>query len=143
MNHPAQVVRMTCADISHCPPCKRTARNYGVRFATLLRSQTTVCWKRVGGRAVTLSLEMDYAGQKLAEQLNFYILIGLAVIALCAGYIAGSFGLLVKIYAAGLLLDAALVVPDWRWLNKEPLQWLPPLDDQVHEIEQIKGKRKS
>jgi signal peptidase complex subunit 1 len=92
---------------------------------------------------VILSLGMDYAGQKLAEQLNFYILIGFAVIALCAGYIAGSFGLLVKIYAAGLLLDAALVVPDWPWLNKEPLQWLSPVDDQANEIEQIKGKRKS
>ena len=86
---------------------------------------------------------MDYAGQKLAEQLNFYILIGFAVIALCTGYIAGSFGLLVKVYAVGLLLDAALVVPDWSWLNKEPLRWLPPADDQAHEPEQIKGKRKS
>ena len=114
-----------------------------MRCATLLRSRTTVCRKRVGDRAVTLSGGMDYAGQKLAEQLNFYILIGFAVIALCTGYIAGSFGLLVKIYAVGLLLDATLVVPDWSWLNKEPLRWLPPADDQAHEPEQIKGKRKS
>ena len=78
--------------------------------------------------APSVSEGMDYTGQKLAEQLNFYILIGFALIALGAGYLAGSFGLLVKIYTAGLLLDAVLVVPDWPWLNKEPLRWLPPRD---------------
>ena len=69
---------------------------------------------------------MDFAGQKLVEQLNLYILIGFAFVAFAVGYSTGNFGLLVKIYAAGLLLDAALIVPDWPWLNKHPLTWLPP-----------------
>ena len=86
---------------------------------------------------------MDYAGQKLAEQLNFYILAGFALIAFIAGYVAGSFGLLVKVYAAGLLLDAALVVPDWPWLNKHPLQWLPPAHDPSEQSAPEKGKRRS
>ncbi len=94
-------------------------------------------------RVVALGQDMDYAGQELAEQLNFYILVGFALIALGVGYVAGSFGLLVKIYAAGLLLDAALTVPDWPWLNKAPLQWLPPTDDQSQELERIKGKRRA
>ena len=83
---------------------------------------------------------MDYAGQKLAEQINFYILILFAILAFGAGYAAGSFALLVKIYTAGLLLDAALVVPDWPWLNKRPLEWLPPFDDQSRKIGEMKGK---
>ena len=90
-----------------------------------------------------LERDMDFAGQKLAEQLNFYILISFAIIALGAGYASGSFGLLVKIYVAGLLLDAAVVVPDWPWLNKEPLQWLPAVADQSRENQQTNGKRRT
>ena len=73
---------------------------------------------------------MDFAGQKLVEHLNFYILVASAFLAFVVGYASGSFSLLVKIYASGLLLDAALVVPDWPWLNKHPLEWLPPKTDQ-------------
>ena len=72
---------------------------------------------------------MDYAGQKLVEQINFYILLSFAFIAFVVGYLSGSFSLLVKIYASGLLLDAAIIVPDWPWLNKKPLTWLPPSHD--------------
>ena len=75
---------------------------------------------------------MDFAGQRLVEHLNFYILIAFAFLAFIVGYASGSFSLLVKIYASGLLLDAALVVPDWPWLNKHPLKWLPPKIDQQH-----------
>lgn len=75
---------------------------------------------------------MDYAGQKVVEHLNFYILVASAFIAFLVGYGSGSFSLLVKIYASGLLLDAALVVPNWPWLNKHPLEWLPPKNEQKH-----------
>ena len=68
---------------------------------------------------------MDFVGQKFAEQLNFYLLIVFALIASSVGYLTGSFSLLVKIYASGLLLDAVVVVPDWPWFNKHPLKWLP------------------
>lgn len=73
---------------------------------------------------------MDFAGQKAAEHLNFYILLCFAIVAFLVGYLSGSFSLLVKIYAAGLLLDAILIVPDWPWLNTHPLKWLPPTSDQ-------------
>lgn len=91
---------------------------------------------------------MDYAGQKLAEQLNFYILLIFGLVAFTAGYATGSFGLLMKIYAGGLVLDAAVVVPDWPWLNKQPLQWLPALksdqvEDEVRKLQQPKGKKRS
>ena len=84
---------------------------------------------------------MDYAGQKLAEQINFYILTLFAIVAFGAGYAAGSFALLVKIYVAGLLVDAALVLPDWPWLNQKPLQWLPAAENRVQDSEKVKGKR--
>lgn len=74
---------------------------------------------------------MDFAGQKIVEQLNFYLLVLFAFLAFVVGYVSGSFSLLVKIYASGLLLDAALVIPDWPWLNKHPLKWLPPKTDQA------------
>ena len=73
---------------------------------------------------------MDFAGQKVVEHLNFYILVASAFLAFVVGYVSGSFSLLVKIYAFGLLLDAAFVVPNWPWLNKHPLEWLPPKIDQ-------------
>ena len=92
---------------------------------------------------------MDYAGQKLAEQLNLYILVIFAVVAFIAGYVTGSFGLLMKIYAVGLVLDAALIVPDWPWLNKQPLQWLPalkedqPIENEIQTLRQSHGKKRS
>lgn len=92
---------------------------------------------------------MDYAGQKLAEQLNLYILVIFAVLAFIAGYATGSFGLLMKIYAVGLVIDAALIVPDWPWLNKEPLQWLPALKEdqagtsEIPKVQQTHGKKRN
>ena len=79
-----------------------------------------------------VQVRMDFAGQKVVEHLNFYILVIFAVLAFVVGYVSGSFSLLVKIYASGLLLDAALVIPDWPWLNKQPLRWLPPKSDQTN-----------
>lgn len=92
---------------------------------------------------------MDYAGQKLAEQLNLYILLVFALVAFIAGCVMGSFGLLMKIYAVGLVLDAALIVPDWPWLNKQPLQWLPAykedqaVENEIQMLRQNHGKKRS
>lgn len=87
---------------------------------------------------------MDYAGQRLAEQLNLYILLIFAIIAFVVGYLTSSFALLMKIYSVGLLLDAALVVPNWPWLNKHPLQWLPPLkEDETKNTQLTSSKKRS
>ena len=38
---------------------------------------------------------MDFAGQKVVEHLNFYILVASAFLAFVVGYLSGSFSLLV------------------------------------------------
>lgn len=71
---------------------------------------------------------MDFQGQKLAEQLLVRLLIAFAAVGFLAGYAMGDFALMSYINAAGLLLTTVLVVPDWPMFNKQPLNWLPPLN---------------
>lgn len=106
-----------------------------------LRQQGRLPYRCVCALESATKQGMDYAGQKLAEQINLYILAVFAILAFGAGYAASSFALLLKIYAAGLLLDAILVLPDWPWFNREPLQWLPAKDPQIKELEKLEGKR--
>lgn len=71
---------------------------------------------------------MDFEGQKLAELIMYRLLIAFAALGFLAGYAAGSFKLMAQINAAGLALTLLLVVPDWPWFNRHPLNWLPPLN---------------
>ena len=43
------------------------------------------------------------------------------------GYVLGSFQLMAIINAVGLAFTLLLVVPDWPWFSRHPLEWLPPL----------------
>lgn len=71
---------------------------------------------------------MDFEGQKLAEALLYRLLVLFAAIGFLAGYAAGSFQLMVLINAAGLALTLLAVVPNWPFFNRNPLNWLPPLN---------------
>lgn len=70
---------------------------------------------------------MDFQGQKLAEQLLFYILIIFATISFVVGYAMKDFSLMTKINGVGLFVTVVAVLPDWPWYNKHPLRWLPAL----------------
>jgi signal peptidase complex subunit 1 len=71
---------------------------------------------------------MDFQGQKQAEQLIYRLLVVFAVAGFVAGYVLSSFDLMVYINAAGLGLTVLLVVPNWPFFNRNPLNWLPPLN---------------
>lgn len=55
------------------------------------------------------------------------LLIAFAVVGFLVGYATGNFSLLVYINAVGLAVTLALVVPDWPFFRRHPLNWLPPL----------------
>jgi signal peptidase complex subunit 1 len=71
---------------------------------------------------------MDFIGQKHAEQLVLYIVVFFAFISFLAGFSQGDFMLMVYINFAGLPVALLAVLPDWPWLNKNPVKWLPPLE---------------
>lgn len=69
---------------------------------------------------------MDFAGQKLAEQIIAYIFLIAAVGGFLAGYLLGSFQVMAYAMAVGLVLTSLAVLPDWPWYNRNKVTWLPP-----------------
>ncbi|XP_024372774.1 signal peptidase complex subunit 1 [Physcomitrium patens] len=70
---------------------------------------------------------MDWEGQRLAEQLMQYFLLGSAVVAFIVGYVLGSFTFMLYIYLAGVVVTFIVTVPDWPFFNRHPLTWLEPM----------------
>ncbi|XP_067424174.1 signal peptidase complex subunit 1 [Emydura macquarii macquarii] len=69
--------------------------------------------------------QMDYKGQKLAEQIFQGIILVSAVIGFIYGYIAEQFGWTVYIVMAGFALSCLLTLPPWPMYRRNPLKWLP------------------
>ncbi|CAI9761700.1 unnamed protein product [Fraxinus pennsylvanica] len=67
---------------------------------------------------------MDWQGQKLAEHLMQLPLVLFAVLAFITGYVLGSFQTMLLIYAAGVILTSLIMVPNWPFFNRHPLNWL-------------------
>ncbi|XP_065875111.1 signal peptidase complex subunit 1-like [Euphorbia lathyris] len=89
---------------------------------------------------------MDWQGQKLSEQLMQILLIVFAVVAFAAGYLLGSFQLMIQIYAAGVVLTTLVTIPDWPWFNHHHLVWLDSSEAEKHPKPQpqpVHSKKKS
>jgi signal peptidase complex subunit 1 len=69
---------------------------------------------------------MDFEGQRRAEQHLLRALLLFGLVGFVAGYVTGSFRLMVHVCAAGLVFSLLMVVPDWGWYNRHPVPWLPP-----------------
>ncbi|KAL5760171.1 hypothetical protein ACOSP7_018673 [Xanthoceras sorbifolium] len=80
---------------------------------------------------------MDWQGQKLAEQLMQILLLAFAVVALGAGYVLGSFQMMVLVYASGVVLTTLITVPNWPFFNRNPLKWLDPSVAEKHPKPQL------
>ncbi|KAJ4974080.1 hypothetical protein NE237_007254 [Protea cynaroides] len=78
------------------------------------------------------TFEMDWQGQKLAEQLMQIMLVAFAAVAFITGYIMGSFQMMLIIYAAGVVLTTLITVPNWPFFNRHPLKWLDPIETERH-----------
>ncbi|XP_053890860.1 signal peptidase complex subunit 1 [Malaclemys terrapin pileata] len=73
----------------------------------------------------SIPTQMDYKGQKLAEQIFQGIILVSAVIGFIYGYIAEQFGWTVYIVMAGFALSCLLTLPPWPMYRRNPLKWLP------------------
>ena len=76
--------------------------------------------------------EMDWQGQKLAEQLMQILLLAFAVVSFGTGYVLGSFQMMMLIYAGGVVLTTLVTVPNWPFFNRHPLKWLDPSEAEKH-----------
>ena len=57
--------------------------------------------------------------------MQYLIIIG-AIVAFIVGYVLQSFALMVYIHFGVTAFVFLLVVPDWPFYNRHPLQWLEP-----------------
>ncbi|XP_010303672.2 signal peptidase complex subunit 1 [Balearica regulorum gibbericeps] len=73
----------------------------------------------------SIPTEMDYKGQKLAEQIFQGIILVSAIIGFIYGYITEQFGWTVYIVMAGIALSCLLTLPPWPMYRRNPLRWLP------------------
>ena len=69
---------------------------------------------------------MDWQGQKLAEEIMQWGVLAAAIVAFLFGYFTSSFQIMLIVYGILTLIVLILVVPDWGFFNKNPLQWLDP-----------------
>ncbi|XP_020030840.2 signal peptidase complex subunit 1 [Castor canadensis] len=72
--------------------------------------------------------QMDYKGQKLAEQMFQGIILFSAIVGFIYGYVAEQFGWTVYIVMAGFAFSCLLTLPPWPIYRRHPLKWLPVQD---------------
>ncbi|XP_072203752.1 signal peptidase complex subunit 1 [Excalfactoria chinensis] len=73
----------------------------------------------------SIPTQMDYKGQKLAEQIFQGVILVSAAIGFIYGYITEQFGWTVCIVMAGFALSCLLTLPPWPMYRRNPLKWLP------------------
>lgn len=76
----------------------------------------------------SLPTQMDYKGQKLAEQMFQGIILFSAIVGFIYGYVAEQFGWTVYIVMAGFAFSCLLTLPPWPIYRRHPLKWLPVQD---------------
>ncbi|XP_006090898.1 signal peptidase complex subunit 1 isoform X1 [Myotis lucifugus] len=76
----------------------------------------------------SLPTQMDYKGQKLAEQMFQGIILFSAIVGFIYGYVAEQFGWTVYIVMAGFVFSCLLTLPPWPIYRRHPLKWLPVQD---------------
>ncbi|KAI5174462.1 Signal Peptidase Complex Subunit 1 [Manis pentadactyla] len=76
----------------------------------------------------SLPTQMDYKGQKLAEQMFQGIILFSAIVGFIYGYVTEQFGWTVYIVMAGFAFSCLLTLPPWPIYRRHPLKWLPVQD---------------
>lgn len=66
---------------------------------------------------------MDFKGQQLAEMLFKLIMWAFAVVGFAVGFWVGSFYITFFISLLGAIVAAFVVVPEWGFLNKNPIKF--------------------
>ncbi|XP_075431117.1 signal peptidase complex subunit 1 [Ascaphus truei] len=86
--------------------------------------------------------QMDYKGQKLAEQIFQGIILFSAIVGFIYGYLIEQFGWTVYIVIAGFAVSCLLTLPPWPMYRRNPLKWLPAQDSGTDEKKQLDKKSK-
>ena len=93
------------------------------------------------------NFQMDWQGQKVAEQLMQIMLLAFAVVGFLTGYVLGSFQMMMLVYASGVVLTTLVTVPKWPFFNRHPLKWLDQSEAEKHPKPQrqqaVNSKKKS
>ncbi|KAM8781531.1 LOW QUALITY PROTEIN: signal peptidase complex subunit 1-like [Rhynchonycteris naso] len=84
-------------------------------------------WTVMLGHLSSLPRQMDYKGQKLAEQMFQGIILFSAIVGFICGYVA-EFRWTVYIVMAGFAFLCLLTLPPWPIYRRHPLKWLPVQD---------------
>jgi signal peptidase complex subunit 1 len=88
---------------------------------------------------------MDYQGQKLSENLFYYIIILFGSVGWIYGYILQDFTYVFYSWSVGVAISMVLCVPDWPIYNKNPIKWLECIpdrsDDSDCEEEEVETKK--
>ncbi|XP_078518034.1 signal peptidase complex subunit 1 [Lissotriton helveticus] len=92
------------------------------------------------GLLSAIPTQMDYKGQKLAEQIFQGIIVVSAVIGFGYGYMIEQFGWTVYIVMAGFALSCLLTLPPWPMYRRNPLKWLPAQDCGAEEKKSVDKK---
>ncbi|PNS17587.1 hypothetical protein CAC42_8130 [Sphaceloma murrayae] len=69
--------------------------------------------------------QIDFEGQRLAENLSTGLLSIVGVVAFLVGYITQNITYTLWIGLAGTALTFLVVVPPWPFFNRHPVKWLP------------------
>ncbi|GAB5357363.1 hypothetical protein AAMO2058_000368300 [Amorphochlora amoebiformis] len=81
---------------------------------------------------------MDFVGQRLTDRLHQLITAIFGVIGFFYGYVHQRFAFTMYISMIGLGISALLCVPDWPFLNQNPLKWQEAMgDNQEDEDEDV------
>ncbi|CAM1510319.1 Fc.00g006540.m01.CDS01 [Cosmosporella sp. VM-42] len=69
--------------------------------------------------------QIDFGGQKLAEQLATVLLVASGWLAFVVGYFLQDIKLAVYVGLAGTVSTFLVVVPPWPFFKRQPVRWLP------------------
>lgn len=78
---------------------------------------------------------MDYQGQKLSENLFYYIILLFGIVGWIYGYILQDFTYVFYSWSVGVGISLVLCVPDWPIYNRHPIKWLESIPDRSEEEE--------
>ncbi|KAL7753463.1 hypothetical protein RI367_001238 [Sorochytrium milnesiophthora] len=69
---------------------------------------------------------MDFEGQRLAERISQYLLIGSAALGLVAGFVMQQLSITFGTFGVGVFLTSVLCIPSWGMYRKHPIAWAKP-----------------
>ena len=82
-----------------------------------------------GRKEQEIAIKMDYQGQKLSENLFYYIILLFGSVGWIYGYILQDFTYVFYSWSVGVGISLVLCVPDWPIYNKHPIKWLECIPD--------------